>query len=113
MNGSSQNQEFSKYKDVRLSRLFESIQLGHERQLESSKEAQAMMNQSGSGGQFGASEVFALKREIDKKSREPVILNMLVIGRRAVGKTSFIKMILNYVRCSHSEKRRNRVHGRR
>ena len=113
VNGSSQNQDFSKYKDIRLSRLFESIQLGHAKHMDHSRDAQGMINRSGSNVQFGTSEVFALKRELDRKSREPIILNMAVIGRKSVGKTSFIKMVLNYVGFSNLEERGNRIQSRR
>ena len=93
VHGSNDNKEFSKYRDVRLSRLFESIQYGppnvDDRHTNRSDPNKNNNNQN--------SEIFALKREIERKVSKPIHLNIMIIGRKSTGKTSFIRMLLNYV----------------
>ncbi len=108
VHGSSENKDFSKYKDVRLSRLFESMQYGthlaDDRHLNRSDTCKNHTVQN--------SEIFALKREIERKARKPIAMNVMVVGRKAVGKTSFIRMLLNYVPAPHAAQRRRRAEGR-
>lgn len=108
VHGSSQNEEFSKYYNARLSQLFESIDKGRykvQTNLETSEKLASCMEQHSEGKSgdglpkqmVNNSEIFALKREIDRQNRKPVHLNIMVTGRKGCGKTSFIKMLLNYV----------------
>jgi len=123
VHGSEHYQDFSRYKDMRLSQLFESIQARPQANNDPTRSPQPEKvsrvpsgegmvrrgnggNRSGDNtlGNHGASEIFALKREIERKMHRPLHLNVLVIGRKGVGKSSFIKMMLTYVLCIHLEK---------
>lgn len=108
VHGSSQNEEFSKYYNARLSQLFESIDKGRHKvhpNVETSEKLASGFDQhsSAKSGDYipkqmlNNSEIFALKREIDRQNRKPIHLNIMVIGRKGCGKSSFIKMLLNYV----------------
>ena len=44
-----------------------------------------------------ASEIMAIRRIKKEESERPLVLNILVVGKQGVGKTSFINMFLKYV----------------
>ena len=108
VHGSNENKDFSKYKDMRLSRLFESLQYG----VHSSDEKHMNKSDTCKNHTVQNSEIFALKREIERKARKPIAMNVMVVGKKAVGKTSFIRMLLNYVLAPHLAQRRRRAEGR-
>jgi len=42
-------------------------------------------------------EFKALKHSLEQKLRDPIKLNLMVIGRQGIGKTSFVQMFLSFV----------------
>lgn len=46
---------------------------------------------------FQHSGLMALKGELERQTQRPIHLNLMVIGRKSAGKTSFVKTLLNYV----------------
>lgn len=98
IHGSSEGQDeehlFSKLNNMKPSTLLESIHLGG---IEHSKVQNNMVNRFSPARNLQQSEIMALKREQERQARRPVYLNLMIIGRKSAGKSSFIKMLLNYV----------------
>ena len=98
MHGSSEGQDeehiFSQLNQMKPAALMESIHLGG---IEQSKVQNQMINRFSPTRPLQNSEVMALKREQERQASRPVYLNLMIIGRKSAGKSSFIKMLLNYV----------------
>ena len=92
--GENQDQEFATIKSKKLSMLFESINLG---EIEHSKVERNILNRFSTVRPSQNSEIFAIKNEMEKRAGRPIFLNLMIIGRKSAGKSSFIKMLLNYV----------------
>ena len=97
VNGSQERMDFSKYNNLKISHMFESMNVGAWPDVIDRKQSGTPGLNRSNPSNVAASEIAALKRELEKKYNKPVYLNIMVIGRRSSGKSSFIKMLLNYV----------------
>lgn len=88
-------------KSRKLSMLFESIHIG---EMEHSRVERNLINRAHHAQphqNIQNSEIYAIKTEIEKRVSRPLTLNIMIIGRKSAGKSSFIRMLLDYVGTTH------------